>query len=173
MSGVILHDFNCGLKAYKKEVIKNIEVYGEMHRYIPVIAKWAGFTKIGEKEVQHQARKYGVTKFGVERFIFGFLDLMSITFVSRFKKSPMHFFGVIGASSFFIGFIITCWIIGEKIYKAHYGLAVRDAVDQPLFFLALLAMIIGTLLFISGFLAEMISRNSPDRNHYIIQQRIE
>ena len=173
MSGVKLHDFNCGLKAYKSEVIKNIEVYGEMHRYIPVIAKWAGFTKIGEKEVQHQARKYGVTKFGVERFIFGFLDLMSITFVSRFKKSPMHFFGVIGASSFFIGFIITCWIIGEKIYKAHYGLAVRDAVDQPLFFLALLAMIIGTLLFISGFLAEMISRNSPDRNHYIIQQRIE
>lgn len=173
MSGVKLHDFNCGLKAYNKEVIKNIEVYGEMHRYIPVIAKWAGFTKIGEKEVQHQARKYGVTKFGVERFVFGFLDLMSITFVSRFKKRPMHFFGVIGVSSFLMGLTITGWIIGEKIYKVHYGLAVRDAVDQPLFFLALLAMIIGTLLFIAGFLAEMISRNSPDRNHYIIQQRIE
>ena len=173
MSGVKLNDFNCGLKAYRKEVIKSIEVYGEMHRYIPVIAKWAGFTKIGEKVVQHQARKYGVTKFGVERFVFGFLDLLSITFVSRFKKRPMHFFGAIGVSSFIIGLIITGWIIGEKIYKTHNGLIVRDAVDQPLFFLALLAMIIGTLLFTAGFLAEMISRNSPDRNHYIIQQRIE
>ena len=173
MSGVKLNDFNCGLKAYKKEVIKSIEVYGEMHRYIPVIAKWAGFTKIGEKVVQHQARKYGVTKFGIERFVFGFLDLLSITFVSRFKKRPMHFFGAIGVSSFLIGLIITGWIIGEKIYNTRYGLIVRDAVDQPLFFLALLAMIIGTLLFTAGFLAEMISRNSPDRNHYIIQQRIE
>ncbi|MCH8317066.1 MAG: glycosyltransferase family 2 protein [Bacteroidetes bacterium] len=172
MSGVKLHDFNCGLKAYRKEVIKSIDIYGEMHRYIPVIAKWSGFTRIGEKVVQHQARKYGVTKFGIERFIFGFLDLLSITFVSKFKKRPMHFFGTIGAFSFLVGLIITLWIIGDKIYQSYYGLMVRDVVDQPLFFLALLSMIIGTLLFIAGFLAEMIAISTHKKGAYPVSEKI-
>ena len=168
MSGIRLHDFNCGLKAYKLDLIQSIEVYGEMHRYIPVIAKWAGFNNIGEKVVMHQERKFGKTKFGMERFIKGFLDLLSITFVTRFAKKPMHFFGTIGTLFFFGGGIISLWIIGEKIF----GVAKRDVVDQPLFYLALLAMVVGVQLFLSGFLAEMISRNSPDRNKYIIQSRI-
>jgi hypothetical protein len=168
MSGIKLHDFNCGLKAYKLELVKSIEVYGEMHRYIPVIAKWAGYSSIGEKVVQHQERKYGKTKFGMERFINGFLDLLSITFVSRFGKKPMHFFGLIGTLFFLSGGIISIWIIINKIFK----LAQRDVVDQPLFYLALLAMIIGVQLFLSGFLADMISRNSHDRNKYIIDKRI-
>ena len=168
MSGIRLHDFNCGLKAYKLDLIQSIEVYGEMHRYIPVIAKWAGFNNIGEKVVLHQERKFGKTKFGMERFIKGFLDLLSITFVTRFAKKPMHFFGTIGTLFFFGGGIISLWIIGEKIF----GVAKRDVVDQPLFYLALLAMVVGVQLFLSGFLAEMISRNSPDRNKYIIQSRI-
>ncbi|MCK4569460.1 MAG: glycosyltransferase family 2 protein [Bacteroidales bacterium] len=168
MSGIRLHDFNCGLKAYKLDLVKSIEVYGEMHRYIPVIAKWAGFTNIGEKVVQHQERKYGKTKFGIERFIKGFLDLVSITFVTRFAKKPMHFFGSIGTLFFFGGGVISLWIIGEKVF----GLAKRDVVDQPLFYLALLAMIIGVQLFLSGFLAEMISGNSHDRNKYTIKERI-
>ncbi|MCK5764877.1 MAG: glycosyltransferase family 2 protein, partial [Bacteroidales bacterium] len=168
MSGIRLHDFNCGLKAYKLDLIQSIEVYGEMHRYIPVIAKWAGFNNIGEKVVMHQERKFGKTKFGMERFIKGFLDLLSITFVTRFAKKPMHFFGTIGTLFFFGGGIISLWIIGEKVF----GVAKRDVVDQPLFYLALLAMIVGVQLFLSGFLAEMISRNSPDRNKYIIQSRI-
>jgi len=168
MSGIRLHDFNCGLKAYKLDLIQSIEVYGEMHRYIPVIAKWAGFNNIGEKVVLHQERKFGKTKFGMERFIKGFLDLLSITFVTRFAKKPMHFFGTIGTLFFLGGGIISGWIIGEKIF----GLAKRDVVDQPLFYLALLAMVVGVQLFLSGFLAEMISRNSPDRNKYIIQSRI-
>lgn len=168
MSGIRLHDFNCGLKAYKLDLIQSIEVYGEMHRYIPVIAKWAGFNNIGEKVVMHQERKFGKTKFGMERFIKGFLDLLSITFVTRFAKKPMHFFGSIGTLFFFGGGIISLWIIGEKVF----GVAKRDVVDQPLFYLALLAMVVGVQLFLSGFLAEMISRNSPDRNKYIIQSRI-
>lgn len=168
MSGIKLHDFNCGLKAYKLELVHSIEVYGEMHRYIPVIAKWAGFKNIGEKVVMHQERKYGKTKFGVERFIKGFLDLLSITFVTRFAKKPMHFFGSIGTIFFLAGGIISFWIILEKVLR----IARRDVVDQPLFYLALLAMVVGVQLFLAGFLAEMISRNAPDRNKYIIDTRI-
>ena len=171
MSGLELHDFNCGLKAYKKETVKNIEVYGEMHRYIPVIAKWAGFTKIGEKEVQHQKRKYGVTKFGIERFINGFLDLMSIGFVSKFGKRPMHLFGFIGTLFFFLGGLVSVWLIGEKIYNISHHLKVRDVTSQPLFYLALVAMIIGTQLFLAGFLGELISRSSADRNRYQVEKR--
>jgi glycosyltransferase involved in cell wall biosynthesis len=155
MSGVMLHDFNCGLKAYKHQVVKSVQVYGEMHRYIPVIARWAGFKKIGEKVVEHRPRKYGVTKFGLERFINGFLDLLSITFVSKFKKKPMHFFGGIGLLFFLSGFNITAFLIGEKLYKIYHELPVRDVVAQPLFFLALTSLIIGVQLFLAGFLAEM------------------
>ncbi len=170
-SGIYLHDFNCGLKAYKYKVVKNIEVYGEMHRYIPVIAKWNGFGKIGEKVVEHRARKYGTTKFGLERFVNGFLDLLSITFVTRFKKRPMHFFGSMGILSFLAGFMITCGLIAEKMYKAAHQLHLRDVTAQPLFFLALVALIIGTQLFLAGFLAEMISLNSPKRNDYLIEEK--
>ena len=137
-----LHDFNCRLKAYKKDVVKNIEVYGEMHRYIPVIAKWAGFTKIEEKVVQHRERKYGKTKFGLERFIRGFLDLLSITFVSKFGKRPMHFFGLLGTISFFFGVMVSLYLIGEKVYKSAYAIPTRDVTDKPLFYLALVAMVI-------------------------------
>jgi glycosyltransferase involved in cell wall biosynthesis len=167
-----LHDFNCGLKAYKKEVVKNIEVYGEMHRYIPVIAKWAGFTKIEEKVVHHQERKYGKTKFGLERFINGFLDLMSITFVSKFGKRPMHFFGLWGTLCFFFGGIVSLILIIEKLYKSHFLIPTRDVTDKPLFYLALLAMIIGTQLFLAGFLGELISRASSDRNRYQIEKKL-
>ena len=158
LSGIRLHDFNCGLKSYRREVIENISVYGEMHRYIPVIAKWQGFDNIGEREVQHQARKYGVTKFGMERFIFGFLDLLSITFVSKFRKRPMHFFGTFGIISFLMGFGITAWLISEKVYYNWVlKLEVRPVVDQPLFFLALVALAVGIQLFLVGFLGEMIN----------------
>jgi glycosyltransferase involved in cell wall biosynthesis len=167
-----LHDFNCGLKAYKKDVVKNIEVYGEMHRYIPVIAKWAGFTKIEEKVVQHRERKYGTTKFGLERFVNGFLDLMSITFVSKFGKRPMHFFGLWGTVSFLLGGLVSLILIVEKIYKSAYAIPTRNVTDKPLFYLALVAMIIGTQLFLAGFLGELISRNSNDRNNYQVQKRI-
>lgn len=167
-----LHDFNCGLKAYNKDVVKNIEVYGEMHRYIPVIAKWAGFVKIEEKVVTHRERKYGVTKFGLERFINGFLDLLSITFVSKFGKRPMHFFGLWGTLSFFFGGLVSLILIVEKVYKSHYLIPTRDVTDKPLFYLALAAMIIGTQLFLAGFLGEMISRNSNDRNRYQIEKKI-
>lgn len=167
-----LHDFNCGLKAYKKEVVKNIEVYGEMHRYIPVIAKWAGFTKIEEKVVQHRERKYGTTKFGLSRFINGFLDLMSITFVSKFGKRPMHVFGFLGTIFFFFGGLVSLYLIIEKVYKSYNGLPLRDVTAQPLFYLALVAMIIGTQLFLAGFLGELISRNSPTRNQYQIEKQI-
>lgn len=166
-----LHDFNCGLKAYKKEVIKNIEVYGEMHRYIPVIAKWAGFTKIEEKVVQHRERKYGTTKFGLSRFINGFLDLMSITFVSKFGKRPMHVFGFLGTIFFFFGGLVSLYLIIEKVYKSYNSLPLRDVTAQPLFYLALVAMIIGTQLFLAGFLGELISRSSPTRNQYQIEKR--
>lgn len=167
-----LHDFNCGLKAYKKDVVKNIEVYGEMHRYIPVIAKWAGFTKIEEKVVQHYERKYGKTKFGFERFINGFLDLMSISFVSKFGKRPMHVFGFLGTISFLFGGIVSMLLISEKVYKSFYAIPTRDVTDKPLFYLALVAMIIGTQLFLAGFLGELISRNSMNRNQYLIEKRI-
>ncbi len=172
LSGIDLHDFNCGLKAYKNDVVKNIEVYGEMHRYIPVIAKYAGFKKISEKVVIHQKRKYGVTKFGLERFINGFLDMLSVTFVGRFGKRPMHFFGLLGLLSFMGGGIVTLWIIFEKIYNQTHGLRVREAVDQPLFYLALVAVILGAQLFLAGFLAELVSRNAPDRNKYLIEKRV-
>ena len=172
MSGIYLHDFNCGLKSYKKDVIKNIEVYGEMHRYIPVIAKWAGFIKIGEKEVQHQKRKYGHSKYGIERFINGFLDLLSIAFVSKFGKRPMHLFGTIGTLFFILGGGVSIWLITEKIYKISNGLEVRNVTDQPLFYLALIAMVIGTQLFLTGFLAELISRNSQIKNNYQIDKRV-
>jgi glycosyltransferase involved in cell wall biosynthesis len=170
ISGIKLHDFNCGLKAYRKKVIKNIEVYGEMHRYIPVIAKWNGFTKIGEKVVEHRARKYGETKYGIERFLFGFLDLLSITFVSKFKKSPMHFFGALGTLSFVFGLFVTIYVIGKKFYEIHYHLPVREIVDQPLFFLALVALVVGVQLFLAGFIGEMLTMNSPKKLDYIIEE---
>lgn len=166
VSGIYLHDFNCGLKAYKSAVVKNIDVYGEMHRYIPVIAKWAGFSKIGEKVVQHQERKYGVTKFGLERFVNGFLDLMSITFVSRFGKKPMHFFGTLGMLSFMAGLAIAIYLTFAKFYWLQYKMT-----DRPLFYFGMLAMILGTQLFLTGFIADMISRNSFDRNTYQVQER--
>lgn len=173
MSGIQLHDFNCGLKAYRKNVVKSIEVYGEMHRYIPVIAKWAGFKKIGEKVVQHQERKFGVTKFGMERFINGPLDLMVITFVSRFGKRPMHFFGSVGMAMFLFGGAVSFWLLLQKVIAAANNVVSREVTDQPLFYLAMLAMIIGTQLFLAGFLAEMIARTASDRNHYQIAETID
>lgn len=173
MSGIVLHDFNCGLKAYKQDVVKSIEVYGEMHRYIPILAKWAGFIKIGEKVVRHQERKFGVTKFGIERFINGPLDLLVITFMSRFGKRPMHFFGVYGVLMFVLGGVVSAWLIVEKVLAIMHGIKVREVTDQPLFYLAILAMIIGTQLFMAGFLAEMISRSSHDRNNYQIAETID
>ena len=172
MSGVYLHDFNCGLKAYDSKVIKSIEVYGEMHRYIPIMAKRAGFVKIKEKVVQHQARKYGVTKFGLERFVFGFLDLMSITFVSRFSKSPMHFFGTIGVMMFFIGILMAGNLGLEKYLALTNGYAAPLVANSPFFYFALTLMIIGSQMFLAGFLGELISRSSADRNHYLIEKRI-
>ena len=172
ISGIQLHDFNCGLKAYDQRVVKSIEVYGEMHRYIPVIAKWNGFRKIGEKVVQHQERKYGVTKFGLERFIYGFLDLASITFVSRFRRRPMHFFGTLGTLSFFLGILLTLWLTGEKVYLSLHNLRARNVTDQPLFFLALVAVIVGVQLFLAGFLAEMVQLNGPRRNDYLVRETL-
>lgn len=172
LSGIQLHDFNCGLKSYDQRVVKSIEVYGEMHRYIPVIAKWNGFRKIGEKVVQHQERKYGVTKFGLERFIYGFLDLASITFVSRFRRRPMHFFGTLGTLSFFVGMVLTLWLTGEKWWLAYHNLKARGVTDQPLFFLALVAVIVGVQLFLAGFLAEMVQLNGPKRDEYLVRERI-
>jgi glycosyltransferase involved in cell wall biosynthesis len=159
-----LHDFNCGLKAYKREVVKNIEVHGEMHRYIPVIAKWAGFPKIAEKVVQHRERKYGITKFGLERFINGFLDLLSITFVSKFGRRPMHLFGLLGSILFFFGLVVAIYLSVAKFAFAEYRMT-----ERPLFYFGMLAMILGTQFFLAGFLAEMISRNAVDRNNYIIE----
>jgi len=168
-----LHDFNCGLKAYRKEVVKNIEVYGEMHRYIPVIAKWAGFTKIEEQIVEHRARKYGVTKFGMSRFINGLLDLGSIFFVGKFGKRPMHFFGSMGVLSFSIGTFIAIWLIGVKLYDLSMGIPLkREVTDQPLFYIALVAIILGSQLFLTGFVAELVSRSAPERNHYLIEKEI-
>lgn len=171
VSGIRLHDFNCGLKAYRNEVVKNIHVYGEMHRYIPLIAKWSGFKEIGEKVVEHRARKYGKTKYGMKRFVTGFLDLLSVTFVSRFKKNPMHFFGVLGSFSFISGFLITSWVIGEKLYRQYHHMPRRDVVDQPLFFLALVALVIGMQLFLAGFLAEMLIQVNQKKDDYLISER--
>lgn len=168
VSGIRLHDFNCGLKAYKHNVVKSIEVYGEMHRYIPIIAKWAGFNKIGEKVVQHRARKYGKTKFGIERFINGFLDLMSITFVTRFGRKPMHLFGLLGTMLFVAGFLIALYLAYAKFFLAEYHMTQR-----PLFYFGLLAMILGTQVFVAGFLGELISRNGQDRNKYLIEKSTE
>jgi len=171
MSGIYLHDFNCGLKAYRNDVIKCVEVYGEMHRYIPVLAKQAGFTKIGEKVVQHQARKYGSSKFGMNRFINGFLDLLTITFISAYGKKPMHFFGLMGTLIFILGFGITTWLGIDKLWYLQQGIRKQLIADNPLFYIALTTMVIGTLLFLAGFLGELISRNAPDRNTYHIKEK--
>ena len=171
VTGIKLHDMNCGLKAYRNIVVKNIEVYGEMHRYIPYLAKNAGFGNIGEKVVQHQARKYGVSKFGMERFINGFLDLISLWFLSRFGKKPMHFFGLVGTFTFLAGAGISIWIIIEKLMAQAQGLKFRAVTDQPLFYLALVALIIGVQLFLTGFIAELVSRNAQERNTYNIKER--
>jgi glycosyltransferase involved in cell wall biosynthesis len=171
MSGIPLHDFNCGLKAYKYEVVKNIEVYGEMHRYIPAVAKWAGFTKIGEQVVQHQARKYGETKFGLSRFINGPLDLLSITFVSKFGKKPMHLFGLLGTLMFLFGFVLSLWLGIEKLYYLNNQVKASLLTDRPQFFIALVSMVMGTQLFLAGFLAELISRASSSRNKYQVQEK--
>jgi glycosyltransferase involved in cell wall biosynthesis len=168
MSGIALHDFNCGLKAYRSEVVKAIEVYGEMHRYIPVLAKWAGFSSIGEKIVEHRARQYGSTKFGgLERFINGPLDLMSISFVGKFGKRPMHFFGTLGLLFFFIGFSILAYLTVSKMFFSEFGIA-----DRPLFYFGILALIVGSQLFLTGFLAEMINRNASIRNNYLIEKEL-
>lgn len=168
MSGIKLHDMNCGLKAYRYDVVKNVEVYGEMHRYIPVIAKAAGFKKIGEKVVQHFPRKHGKTKFGLSRFINGPLDLMSIIFVSRFSKKPMHFFGTLGLFSFFVGFAILVYLTIAKLVWTEYGMT-----ERPIFFFGILAIIIGTQLFLTGFLAELVSRAAPNRNNYIVEKYLQ
>ena len=171
-SGINLNDFNCGLKAYNKNVVKSIEVYGEMHRYIPILAKWAGFKNIGEKVVEHQSRKYGVTKFGFERFINGFLDLLTVTFISRFGKKPMHIFGTLGTLMFILGLTLFLYIGGIKLYYIYNSLPAKNIADQSAFFIALTTMVIGVQLFLSGFIAELVSRNSPDRNNYQVDSEI-
>lgn len=172
VSGIKLHDFNCGLKAYRKAVVKNIEVYGEMHRYIPILAKKAGFKRIAEKEVLHQARKYGVSKYGWERMIKGYLDLLTVMFMTGFGKSPMYFFGTLGTLTFMAGGGIVIYLIAEKLYRQSAGLTIRQVTDQPLFFLAIVAVIVGVQLFLSGFLGEMITRNSSERNRYKIDKTV-
>ncbi len=167
ISGLPLHDFNCGLKAFKNEVIKNVEVYGEMHRYIPVMAKWAGFKNVGEKVVQHQERKFGVSKFGASRLVTGFLDLLSITFVGKFGKRPMHFLGTLGTIAFMLGFLILTYLSINKVFYKDYGMA-----DRPIFYFGILALIIGTQLFVSGFIAELVARNSPKKDSYTIVETI-
>lgn len=171
-SGIYLHDFNCGLKSYKKEVVKSVELYGEMHRYIPMLAKRAGFPKIAEKVVEHQARKYGVTKFGLERFVNGFLDLMTVTFVSRFGKKPMHFFGVLGTLMIFLGFLLFVYIGGAKLYYMYTDVSAKNIAEMSSFYIALTSMIMGLQLFLAGFVGEMISRNAEDRNHYFVADEI-
>jgi len=172
ISKIKLHDMNCGLKAYRNKVIKNIEVYGEMHRYIPVLAKWAGFNRIGEKVVKHQERKYGKTKFGVERFIRGPLDLLSVMFISKFGKSPMHFFGSLGTIMFFIGFVASVYVGGSKLYRLKNDLPTNLVTDSPYFYLALVMMIMGVQFFTAGFLGDLISRKAPNRNDYTIEVEI-
>lgn len=174
MSGIKLHDMNCGLKAYKNEVVKSVEVYGDMHRYIPVLAKQAGFDKIGEKVVKHQARKYGTTKFGLERFINGPLDLMSVMFMTRFGKRPMHVFGYLGGLMFLIGFIFTLWVLVQKALFVFWKIGIKPPLvtDNVIFYLALVAMVMGVQLFLAGFLGELVARTSPDRNDYLIEKEI-
>ena len=171
VTGIKLHDMNCGLKAYKGEVVKSIEVYGEMHRYIPYLAKQAGFSKIGEKPVVHSRRKYGKSKFGLSRFINGYLDLLSLWFLARFGKRPMHIFGLFGSLMFIAGGVIAVWLIIQKLYWQTHGFPYRQVTDQPLFYLALLAIVLGMQLFLAGFLGELISRNATERNHYHISER--
>lgn len=173
VSGIKLHDFNCGLKAYRRKVVKVIEVYGEMHRYIPILAKNAGFRRIGEKVVEHRERKYGVSKFGLERMLKGYLDLITVTFMSRFGRSPMYFFGGLGTLMFLLGGATTVWVVAEKIYSQSHGLPWRGVTEQPLFYLALAAVVLGVQLFLAGFLGELINRNSPERNKYLIDRRID
>lgn len=170
VSGVHLHDFNCGLKAYQSRVVKNITIYGEMHRNIPIIAKWNGFKKIGEKVVQHRARKYGTTKFGLERFIFGFLDLLTVAFVNKFGRRPMHFFGTMGVLSFVIGTISALYLLFEKLYNISQGLRYRNATDNPTFFLAIVAIIIGSQLFLAGFIGELFVKQTFKKDEYLIEQ---
>ena len=173
VSGIKLHDFNCGLKAYRRNVIKAVEVYGEMHRYIPVLAKQAGFGRIGEKAVEHHARKYGVSKFGMERMVKGYLDLITVWFMSHFGRSPMYFFGSLGTLMFLLGGGTTAWIIAAKIYKQIHGVPLRAVTDQPLFYLAILAVILGVQLFLAGFLGELVNRGSSDRNKYLIDKTLD
>jgi hypothetical protein len=170
ISGIKLHDFNCGLKAYRRDVVKNVRLYGEMHRYIPLIAKWQGFDQIGEQVVTHQKRKYGRTKFGLERFIYGFLDLMTITFVSKFRKRPMHFFGTFGVLSFMFGLISALWIIWVKLEAIYISKVPvqREVVEQPLFYLALVAIIIGMQLFLAGFIAELLAGQTSGEQEYLV-----
>jgi len=170
ITGIKLHDFNCGLKAYKRDVVRSIEVYGEMHRYIPFIAKQAGFSRIGEKVVQHRARKYGVTKFGLSRFIYGYLDLMTILFITRFGKRPMHLFGILGTFMFVIGFLAAAWLGGHKIYCVLNDIVSERVTQSPYFYLALTSMLMGTQLFVAGFLGELVSRSASERNVYLIDK---
>jgi glycosyltransferase involved in cell wall biosynthesis len=172
VSGIKLHDFNCGLKAYRSEVVKNIEVYGEMHRYIPILAKRAGYSKIGEKVVQHRERKYGVTKFGIERFVKGFLDLLSVMFISKFGNRPMHLFGTMGTLTFGVGFLSAFWLGIRKLWFVYLGIPSPLITDSPYFYISLTCMILGTQLFMTGFIAELVSRVRPDRNQYHISDRI-
>ena len=172
VSGIRLHDFNCGLKAYRLKVVKSIEVYGEMHRYIPFLAKQAGFTRIGEKVVAHHARKYGHSKFGMERMVKGYLDLITVWFMSHFGRSPMYFFGGLGTLMFLFGGVTTLWVIATKIYRQLHDIPVRAVTDQPLFYLAILAVILGVQLFLAGFLGELINRGSSDRNKYLIDRKL-
>ncbi len=173
VSGIKLHDFNCGLKAYRRKVIKSIELYGEMHRYIPILAKHAGYKRIGEKVVEHRARKYGVSKFGLERMVKGYLDLITVTFISRFGRSPMYFFGGLGTIMFLVGGAITTYIIGLKLYRQSLGLVARAVSDQPLFYISIMAIILGVQLFLAGFLGELINRNSSERNRYLIDEELD
>ncbi|WP_291857843.1 glycosyltransferase family 2 protein [Marinilabilia sp.] len=172
ISGIKLHDFNCGLKAYRREVVRNIEVYGEMHRYIPILAKRAGFYKITEKVVTHRERKYGVTKFGMERFMKGFLDLLSVMFISKFGNRPMHLFGALGSLMFLIGTGLAIWLGVHKLYSVAHGIVVPLVTSNPFFYIGLVCMILGTQLFVTGFLAELVSRNRPDRNEYSVSDKI-
>ena len=171
-SGIKLHDFNCGLKAYRKKVVKSIEVYGEMHRFIPILAKKAGFKRIGEKVVEHRARKYGYSKFGLERMVKGYLDLISVMFMSHFGRSPLYLFGSLGTMMFLLGGATTVWVIAAKLWKQAHGLPLRGVTEQPLFYLAILAIILGVQLFLAGFLGELINRNSTDRNKYLIDKTL-
>ncbi len=173
MSGIKLHDFNCGLKAYRRKVVKSIEVYGEMHRYIPILAKHAGFRRIGEKVVEHHERKYGKSKFGLERMVKGYLDLITVSFMSHFGRSPMYLFGGLGTLMFLVGGITTVWVIAEKLYSQAHGLVWRGVTEQPLFYLALLAIVLGVQLFLAGFIGELINRRSTDRNSYLIDETID